>query len=270
MRPVAREWTADRVTAFWIRFDEAAAGLTLTRQKVDLWASLPMRPYPVMLWTPAQTGAFLDQVAGDRLYAMWLVFAFGGLRRGEVAGPRWPDIDLDAGVLRVETERIQLGWEVAEDEPKSEASAAPLPLDEATVAALRAWRKAQMREQLAAGPAWVSSGRVFTREDGRALHPALITHWFRHAAFAAHLPPVRLHDLRRGTGSLMHAAGADMKAISTRLRHATTAITADVYTTVFAERAGTLAADITRLVPRAAASGTAGPTSVPQDGPEPV
>ncbi len=135
------------------------------------WKRLSRRPWPVMVWTPAQTGTFLDAVADDRLYAMWHLFAFTGMRRGEIAGLRWADVDLTSGLLHVETQLVQLGWEVDEDTPKTEASAAPVSIDKPAVAVLRAWRKAQMADQAAMGHGWVSSGRVFTQLSGAAFHP---------------------------------------------------------------------------------------------------
>jgi len=274
-RPKPREWTPERTAAFWDAHQEAVRELTITRHKLGVYLSASMRPYPVMLWTPAQTGAFLDSVADDRLYPMWQLFAFTGMRRGEVAGLRWADLDLDHAVAHVETQLTQLGWEVAEETPKTDASAAPVSLDKATVALLRAWRKAQMADQLAMAGDWIRSGRVFTHLDGSALHPAQITSRFERAAFDARLPPIRLHDLRHGAASLAHASGADMKAISAMLRHASLAITADTYTSVFADQAAALAENIASIVPRLrrAAGGdpaqTSGPTTVPNPSPDP-
>jgi integrase len=216
---------------------------------------------------------FLDAVADDRLYAMWHLFAFTGMRRGEMAGLRWPDIDLANSVLHIETELVQLGWEVDEDTPKTEASAAPVPIDKQAVALLKAWRKAQMADQAAMGPDWAKSGRVFTQLSGAALHPARITAMFEREAFDAQLPPIRLHDLRHGAATLAHAAGADIKAIQAMLRHANLAITADTYTTVLQETQSALAEGMGSVVPRlrpvSDPSDTLGPTTAPQPHPDP-
>jgi integrase len=167
---------------------------------------------------------------------------------------------------------VQLGWEVDEDTPKTEASAAPVSIDKPTVALLRAWRKAQMADQAAVGPDWVSSGRVFTQLSGAALHPGRITKMFA-AAHKAHLPPIRLHDLRHGAATLAHAAGADMKAIQAMLRHASYTITADTYTTVLQETQAALAEGMASVVPRlrpvADSSDTGAPTTPPHPVPDP-
>jgi integrase len=107
--------------------------------------------------------------------------------------------------------------DVIEGDPKSDAGGRTVPLDAGTVAALRAHRRAQLAERLAWGPAWVDSGKVFTRENGEPLHPAMISDRFHDLVVAADLPPVRLHDLRHGAASLMLvrrvASGATTGAI---------------------------------------------------------
>ncbi len=182
---------------------------------------------------------------------------------------------LDRGVLHVETQLTQVGWEVAEGTPKTDASAAPVRLDKDTVALIRAWRKAQVADQLAVAGDWIRSGRVFTHLDRSAFHPAQISRQFERAEFDAQLPPIRLHDLRHGAASLAHASGADMKAISAMLRHASQAITADTYTSVFADHAAALAENIASMVPRLRkvagddSAETAGPTTVPHPAADP-
>ena len=170
---------------------------------VERWRETGEPPSPVMCWTPAQLGAFLDAAEGDRLYGLFHLVAHRGLRRGEACGLGWSDVDLDAGRMTVRRQLVQLGWEVYEDTPKSDAGDRTIALDAGTVASLRAHRRQQVAARLEWGPAWVDSGKVFTREDGSALHPATVTDRFHALVEAAGLPPVRLHDLRHGAASLM-------------------------------------------------------------------
>jgi integrase len=92
-----------------------------------------------MVWGPVHTGEFLDHVydARDRLYALYHLVAYRGLRRGEVCGLHWTDVDLDAGTLIVRWQNIQLGWATHLDEPKADASEAAIALDKDTIDALR-------------------------------------------------------------------------------------------------------------------------------------
>lgn len=213
---------------------------------------LESAPRPrVRVWDPAQVGAFLDAIAADRMAPLFHLVAMCGLRRGEAAGLRWVDVDLDAGSIRIEQQLVQVGHEVLVGEPKTRTGVRTISLDEGTVAVLRAHRAAQNAERLVLGDAWTDSGLVFTREDGAALHPETLTRSFTRLAKAAGLPTIRLHDLRHTSASLALAAGVAMKVVSERLGHSSTTITADTYTHVLPAVAQDAATRIADIVPRA-------------------
>ncbi|MFD3379050.1 MULTISPECIES: hypothetical protein [unclassified Streptomyces] len=100
------------------------------------------------------------------------------------------------------------GWEVYEDDPKTDAGARTIDFDSDTVQALTRHRAQQDKDREKWGSAWVETGRVFTRENGELLHPANVTRRFIELYEEIGLPPVRLHDLRHGAATLDHAAGA--------------------------------------------------------------
>jgi integrase len=212
--------------------------LLWTGARAERWAETGEVPTKVMVWTAAQCGAFLDSVEGLRPYALFHVAAYYGLRRGELTGLSWADVDL-------RTRRLHVRGDV-----KSEDSDREIILDEETVAVLKAWRQAQLAERLAWGPAWTDSGRVFTREDGMPLRPGWVSERFRTLSARAGLPPIRFHDLRHGAATMLLAAGQPMKVISEILGHATSSFTADVYTSVGEELAGSAASAIAAFVPR--------------------
>ena len=139
------------------------------------------------IWSPTQLRAFLDSVRGDRLYAAWLLAATTGMRRGEVLGVRWSDVDLEAGTLTVAQIRTVVAYEVVTLTPKTDKGRRTISLDPQTVAALRAHRVAQNEERLLLGPAYVNTDLVFTRPDGSGIHPERLSRWFtqrcRKAAF---------------------------------------------------------------------------------------
>ncbi|GAA2232452.1 hypothetical protein GCM10010430_11240 [Kitasatospora cystarginea] len=204
---------------------------------------------PVMVWTPQQTGAFLDSVADDRLYAMWHVIAFRGLRRGEACGQPWSETNLDNGSLTVTAQLVQDGWEVEESDPKTDGSFRTVALDDDTVAVLRRHRERQQKERADWGPAWKATGRVFTNEDGSWLHPGKVTEMFERLVAASGQPPIRLHDLRHGAATLALAGGVDMKVVSDMLGHSSIKITSDIYTSVLPEIAKDAAEAAAKLVP---------------------
>lgn len=268
-RPKPVVWTPDRVRvwsdAYTAALDEAGepAGSRSTRA-FKLWRSLP-RPSKVMVWTPEQTGVFLDAATHYRLYALYHLMTFAGLRRGETCGLEWPDVDLDARELSLFIQIVHITYaEVEESDLKSEGSKDTIPIDAATTQVLRTWRAQQREEQMAWGrDAWVQSGKVFTRENGEPLHPDHVSAEFQAIAFEAGLPPIRLHDLRHGTATLMLAAGADMKLVQAQLRHSSITLTADVYTSVLPDVAREAVEGGAALVPRAAAAGSPSTVGLP-------
>jgi integrase len=118
-------------------------------------------------------------------------------------------------------------------------------------------------ERLAWDEAWTDSGRVFTRENGTSLDPSFVTARFQRLAFAAGLPPIRLHDLRHGAASLAKRAGADIKAIREMLRHSSHAITADTYTSTFEDDDRAVAEAIAAVGAAEVRRGEASETDVP-------
>lgn len=233
-----------------IRAGKRPKALIWTPERIKQWHATGVKPSPVMVWTAEQTGAFLDATADDRLAALWHLATYRGLRRGELCGLGWADTDLVAGHLTVRRSRVQVGWAVVEDAPKSDAGERTVALDVDTVAVLRehAGRQALEREQW--GAAWQGTGYVFTREDGTPVHPEFVTSRFTALAAAAGLPPVKLHGLRHGAASLMLAAGVPMKIVSETLGHSTVKITSDTYTSVFPDLSISAAESTARAVPR--------------------
>ncbi|MFD7019657.1 hypothetical protein [Streptomyces sp. NPDC059928] len=85
-----------------------------TDEGVAKWEQTGEKPSPGMAWTPQQTGAFPDFVAEDRLYAMWHLIAFRGLRRGEACGQPWSETNLDTHSLTMSSRLVQDGWDAPE------------------------------------------------------------------------------------------------------------------------------------------------------------
>ncbi len=164
-----------------------------TDDRIIEWQRTGVRP-AVAVWTPQQAGAFLDRATSHRLYPMFHLIAYRGLRRGEAVGLRWQDADLAAGVLRITQQVVQLGWATEIGEPKTDSGERAVTLDVGTSLALQAWRSTQAAEREEWGAAWQRTGLMFTREDGSQLHPDMVSSAFERIVREAELPPIRLHD----------------------------------------------------------------------------
>ncbi|GLX53813.1 hypothetical protein Shyhy01_67620 [Streptomyces hygroscopicus subsp. hygroscopicus] len=223
--------------------------LVWTDARVAKWEQTGEKPSPVMVWTPKQTGAFLDFVVEDRLYAMWHLIAFRGLRRGEACAQPWSETNLDDHSLTVSAQLVQDGWEVETSAPKTDSGFRVVALDDDTVSVLKRHREQQDADREEWGTAWVDTGMVFTQEDGSWLHPGKVTDLFERLVAASGLPPIRLHDLRHGAATLMLAAGIDVKIVSDTLGHSDTRITRDIYQSVLPQVGKNAAEATAKLVP---------------------
>jgi integrase len=212
-----------------------AVRLKLVQHNPTADARLPRRPGREMAaWTEEEAARFLAAVADHRLYPIWRPVLATGMRRGELAGLRWRDVDLAAGVLRVARTRV-VADVVVSGEPKTKAGARVVSLDRETIAALSAWRRRQAEERLAAGGAWRDHGLVLVDELGEPPHPETITRWWREAVARARLPAIRLHDARHTAATMMLRAGVPVKVVAQRLGHADVAVTMRVYQHVTAQ-----------------------------------
>ena len=177
-----------------------------------------------------------------------MLAASTGMRRGEVLGLRWVDVDLELARVAVRQTRVLAGRQVVTSEPKTSRGRRSIALDPRTVAALRSWRAAQLEERLAWGAAWTDSGLVFTREDGTPMHPEWLSDAFDWRIRTTGLPRIRFHDLRHTHASLGLAAGVPVKVMSERLGHSTSSFTADAYQHVTPALEGHAASTVARLV----------------------
>lgn len=203
--------------------------LVWTDERVARWQQTGEKPSPVMVWTPEPTGAFLDFVAEDRLYAMWHLIAFRGLRRGEACGRPWSETNLDRHSLTVTGQLVQDGWEVEASEPKTDSGFRVVALDDDTVDVLEWHRKQQEADRAEWGCAWIETGLVFTQEDGSWLHPGKVTDLFERLVAASGTAWPRscspLTSTSRSCRTLSGTATPALRGTSTRVSSPTSART---------------------------------------------
>jgi integrase len=239
-----------------------ARPLLWTPPRIERWRETGEIPGRVMVWSREQCGEFLDAIEAERLYALYHLAAYYGLRRSELCGLAWAEVDLPGRRIHVRQAQV----DDVLDSTKSADSERTIVIDQDTAAELLAWRKAHLAERMAWGTVWTDSGRVFTREDGTPLRPGWVSTRFDTLAARAGLPPITLHGLRHGAATMLLAAGQPPKVISEVLGHSTVAFTMDVYTEVAGELADAAASAIAAYVPRKSKIAAGGAIPVPKGG----
>jgi integrase len=169
-------------------------------------------------WTPAELKTFLDLIRGHRLGTALHLTAMTGARRGEIAGLRWVDVDLDVARITIRQTLLTVGGTVEVSSPKSNRGRT-IDLDERTVALLRR----HLDRQQARGEAYLNrdggEGYVFRGKNGSRIHPQALHNAFRWIVDKSDLPRIRLHDLRHTHASIAVKAGVPIGVVSERLGH---------------------------------------------------
>lgn len=193
--------------------------------------SAHLRP-EIQTWSADTLREFLCGTRGDRRHTAWLLLASTGMRRGEVLGLRWADIDFGGGQLAIRQTLITADLITLFGEPKSRRSRRVVALDATTLDALQRHRRTQLEERMALGPAYPDQDLVFTRADGRPYEPDEFSREFDRKQRRLGVPRIRLHDLRHTWATLALQSGIHPKVVSERLGHSTIAITLDTYSHV--------------------------------------
>lgn len=182
-------------------------------------------------FTDDEARRFLKSVQSDRLSALyWLALALG-LRRGELLGLRWQDLDLDKGLLHVRQSLVALKGRPVIQQPKTDRGRRTLELTPELVAIIKCHRAQQAKAKLSLGQEYRDHGMVFPTLFGAPMAPRLLTRQFERRLAATGLPRIRFHDLRHTFASLAFPNG-DLKTVSAILGHDDISTTADIYSHV--------------------------------------
>ncbi len=203
-------------------------------------------------WTASELRSFLGGVGDHRLYAAWHLAASTGMRRGELLGARWSDLDFGAARLSVRQTVISVDYKIVLSTPKTKRGRRSIALDEGTIQTLRAHRKVQAQERLA-HPAYMDNDLIFANPDGTPIHPQTLSQSFERLVISSGLPMLSLHGLRHSHATLGLQAGVHPKVMSERLGHATVAFTLDRYSHAIPA----MEADAAEMVAKLVMGGTA-------------
>lgn len=188
----------------------------------------PQKVTTIEPFTVDESRKFLRRVKDHRLYALWVTALMLGLRRSEVLGLHWSDVDLDKGTLRVSRGLQRAGGVLRELPTKTRRSGRTVPLPAFVVEVLREHRDRQVEERERAWH-WEGTPYVFTSTVGTPIEPRTLTRTF-HALCERHgLRRVRLHDLRHSCVSLLLALGVSPRVVMEIVGHSAIEMTMNVY-----------------------------------------
>jgi len=216
------------------------------------------KPPEVAWWIPSQLGKFLALTADEPLGPLFRLAGLSGMRRGEVCGLQWGDLDLDRGELEVKHQLLVVrspgapnGGLLHSSVTKTDHGRRKISLDAETVAALKLQKSRQAGQRLALGAGWQGheNDLVFTQADGRPWDPESVAKRFDRRVARSGLPRIRFHDLRHSHAAALIAAGdVSLLAITRRMGHASISITQDLYGHLLPEADSQAAASAAALV----------------------
>lgn len=162
--------------------------------------------------------------------AMIMLFIYSGMRRGELCGLNWTDIDFKNNLININKSSLYLPDRgIYEDTTKNKSSERVIRIPADVISLLAEYKREQLQLQLLMGDQWKGSGKVFTTQDGKPIHPDTVTGWFHKFTVANNLPDIHIHSLRHTNATLLIAGGTDLRTVAKRLGHANLSTTSNIY-----------------------------------------
>lgn len=211
-------------------------------------------------WTPEQAAAFLQHARPNPLYAVFYLALMTGMRRGELLGLRWQDIDERDHKLHIRQNLVVVNNKPQFIEPKTARSKRTVHVAEETIRALQDHRAHVHNLRAKAKARWQEHDLVFPSSIGTPLGTYTLNRTWWALIASAKLPRIRFHDLRHTYASLALAQKISPKVVSERLGHANVAFTLQTYAHVYEEEHRAAALDSAQLFsPRATTAATTRP-----------
>jgi integrase len=183
-----------------------------------------------------QVVQFLNCARNDRLYAAFLLEFNTGIRRGELLGLQWKDVDLETGTISICRSLVRIynkgKTELSFQEPKTAAAKRTLPITAEVVAALKNHKKQQIEERLAFGSEYEDNDLVFCSPKGTPLDPRSFTRHFDTLLNKAGLPHIRFHDARHTVATLLLEQNEHPRVVQELLGHSDISTTLGTYSHV--------------------------------------
>ena len=161
--------------------------------------------------------------------AMTYILIDTGCRRGELMGLQWHCVDLDKGIMMIKQALLYTKEKGTYVGPPKTGRPRAVALAPETIEILRRWKKEQLRTKLRHGDIWLDGGFIFTKDDGRPMHPDSITDWLNKFSEANDLPHINPHAFRHTVASILIANGVDPVTTANELGHADANTTQAIY-----------------------------------------
>lgn len=185
--------------------------------------SIWMKSRPVICWILLQSDTLQHQV-------IVVLALYTGMRRGEICGLEWKDINFEHAIINVNRSSLYLpGKGIFTDETKNTSSIRPIKVPDHVIQLLKKYRLQQKEQRLKLGDRWQNSGRILVQWNGAPIHPSTVTNWFHTFILNSDLPDIHLHSIRHTNITLQIAGGIPLTTVAARAGHANSSTTSKIY-----------------------------------------
>lgn len=165
-----------------------------------------------------------------RYKTLIMLLLYSGMRRGELCGLEWSDINFDYNLISITKSRLYLPDRgVFDDTTKNKSSERVIKIPQGMIDLLKEYKLSQLQERLKLGDQWIESDKVFTSWNGKPIHPDTVSGWFSKFIKRNNLPAISIHSLRHTNATLLIASGTDIRTVANRLGHSSPTTTSNIY-----------------------------------------
>jgi len=194
-----------------------------------------VKKYQAKVLNEQQANELLEKAKKTNLYIPILIAIYTGMRRGEILGLTWSEVNLEKKYIFVRYSLYSTNEGLRFSNPKTDKSIRKIAIPETLVIELKKHRIKQLENKLKLGSTYIENNAVCCKEDGNLINPKNFSRDFHNLLITNNLPIVRFHDLRHSHASLLVKLGIQPKIISERLGHSSITITMDLYAHVSEE-----------------------------------
>ena len=193
----------------------------------------PCKKYEATVYDRDEVEQLIEALKGEEIELPILVTLFLGLRRGELLGLHWSDIDFENKVVHIHRNLVLgKGKKLVEKEPKSKSGNRRLPLSDNLISMLQKHRRKYCENKILKGVGYKDNDYVFCDYNGMPFRPDTFSNKYIRFLNRKGLKHIRFHDLRHTSCTLLLSQGITMKTLQKRLGHSTYNTTADIYSHV--------------------------------------